>query len=217
MVRKTKKNEKACADSELAQKGTEQRFTGDTRDQELAGDFREYEKSVTAEINDSMRRIRHGLLALDQYSLDLKRQPGKDIIDISLMFRFRDELVEIGDHLFDKLDLIKFSNSTYREHYESTGGTADLLRKEVQQSLIQSRSRNHGIPTLLTADDVAKILGITGEEVDNLANEGRLGYVELTDKKKAYTMDLIAEFIEGETYRRSWRWDEIKLEVESYG
>jgi|GEM_PF-6359523 len=73
------------------------------------------------------------------------------------------------------------------------------------------------IPRLLTADEVAEIIGITAEEVDHLAVEGKLGHVELTDTKKAYTMDLIAEFIEGETYRRHWRWDDIKLEVESYG
>jgi hypothetical protein len=58
------------------------------------------------------------------------------------------------------------------------------------------------IPRLLTADDVAEILGITAEEVDHLANKGKLGHVALTDTKKAYTMDLVAEFVEGETYRR---------------
>jgi hypothetical protein len=73
------------------------------------------------------------------------------------------------------------------------------------------------IPRLLTADDVGEILGITAEEVNHLADEGKLGHVELTDTKKAYIMDLVAEFIEGETYRRHWRWDEIKLEVESFG
>jgi hypothetical protein len=73
------------------------------------------------------------------------------------------------------------------------------------------------IPRLLTADDVGEILGITAEEVNHLADEGKLGHVELTDTKKAYTMDLVAEFVERETYRRHWRWDEIKLEVESFG
>jgi hypothetical protein len=61
------------------------------------------------------------------------------------------------------------------------------------------------------------ILGITAEEVNHLSDEGKLGHVELTDTKKAYTMDLVAEFVEGETYRRSWRWDEIKTECESFG
>jgi hypothetical protein len=73
------------------------------------------------------------------------------------------------------------------------------------------------IPRLLTADDVAEILGITAEEVDHLADEGKLGHVELTHTKKAYTMDLVAEFIEGETYQRSWRWDQIKAECENFG
>ncbi|MGO9571034.1 MAG: hypothetical protein ACLP5H_26215 [Desulfomonilaceae bacterium] len=61
------------------------------------------------------------------------------------------------------------------------------------------------IPRLLTAEDVAEILGITAEEVDHLADDARLGHVALTDTKKAYTMDLVAEFIEGETYGRHWR------------
>ncbi len=73
------------------------------------------------------------------------------------------------------------------------------------------------IPKLLTADDVAETIGITAQEVDHLADGGKLGHVKLTDTKKAYTMDLVAEFIDGETYRRSWRWDEIKLECESFG
>ena len=73
------------------------------------------------------------------------------------------------------------------------------------------------IPKLLTAEDVGEILGITADEVNHLADEGKLGHVELTDTKKSYTMDLVAEFIDGETYRRHWRWDNMKLEVESYG
>jgi hypothetical protein len=72
------------------------------------------------------------------------------------------------------------------------------------------------IPRLLTADEVAEILGITAEEVDHLADDARLGHVALTDTKKAYTMDLVAEFIEGETYGRHWRWDEMKLECENF-
>jgi hypothetical protein len=73
------------------------------------------------------------------------------------------------------------------------------------------------IPRLLTAEDVGEILGITAEEVDHLADEGKMGHVELTDTKKAYTMDLVAEFIEGETYRRHWRWDQMKSECEDFG
>ena len=133
------------------------------------------------------------------------------------MFSFRDQLLAIGDHLFKKLDLIKLSISQYRQDYEDIGGTAELLRKEVEQSLVQLKTQAHGIPRLLSADDVGEILGISGEEVNNLAEQGKLGCVELTDNKRAYTMDLVAEFIEGETYHRSWRWDEIKSECENFG
>lgn len=217
MGRKTKRNEKGSADLESVQKEPEQQLAAGTRDEELEGDFKEYEDLITAEINDLMQKIRHGLLSLEGYSLDLKRQPGKDLIDISLMFGFRDQLLEIEDHLVEKLDMIKFCNSEYRLHYENNGGTAEPLRKEVEQSLVQLRKRAYGIPRLLTANEVAVILGINEDEVNNLAHEGKLGHVELTESKKAYTMDLVAEFIKGETYRRHWRWDEIKLEVESFG
>jgi hypothetical protein len=70
---------------------------------------------------------------------------------------------------------------------------------------------------LLSANEVGKMLGITEQEVHELAEEDRMGYVRLTETKKAYTMELVAEFIEAETYRRSWRWDEIKSKVEAFG
>jgi hypothetical protein len=76
------------------------------------------------------------------------------------------------------------------------------MPKEGQKRMIEKESIV--IPRLLTADEVAEILGITAEEVDHLADDARLGHVALTDTKKAYTMDLVADFIEGETYGRHW-------------
>jgi hypothetical protein len=70
---------------------------------------------------------------------------------------------------------------------------------------------------LLSANEVGTMLGITEQEVNELAEEERIGYVRLTETKKAYTMELVAEFVEAETYRRSWRWDEIKSKVEAFG
>jgi hypothetical protein len=70
---------------------------------------------------------------------------------------------------------------------------------------------------LLSANEVGKMLGITEQEVSELAEEERIGYVRLTETKKAYTMELVAEFVKGETYQRSWRWDEIKSKVEAFG
>jgi hypothetical protein len=70
---------------------------------------------------------------------------------------------------------------------------------------------------LLSANEVGTMLGITWQEVNELAEEERIEYVRLTETKKAYTMELVAEFVEAETYRRSWRWDEIKSKVEAFG
>ncbi len=89
-----------------------------------------------------------------------------------------------------------------------------MPKKERKQA---NEKEDFVIPRLLTAEDVGEILGITGEEVNHLAYEGKIGHVELTETKKAYTMDLVAEFIEAETYSRDWKWDEIKAEVEAYG
>lgn len=82
------------------------------------------------------------------------------------------------------------------------------------QKLLPEPASTH---RLLSANEVGKMLGITEQEVNELAEEERIGYVRLTDTKKAYTMELVAEFLKGEAYRRSWRWDEIKSAVEAFG
>ncbi|MFC1833219.1 hypothetical protein ACFL2Q_00625 [Thermodesulfobacteriota bacterium] len=221
MARKTKTNEKGSTKSKLLKKNTEQELTNnpssDMRDQELMDDFEEYRSYITNEINILMQRIRHAMFSIEDYGLSLKGQQGQRLVDISLMFSFRDQLVEVADQLSEKLDMIRLYDSYCRDCYDSTDGMADLMRKEIAQSLVESRSRLFGIPKLMTSEDVAEILGISDEEVNHLASEGRIGFVELTATKKAYTMGLVAEFIEGETYRRSWRWDQIKSECENFG
>lgn len=218
MTKKPKTNVKKTAVPELLENETELQSTDQMRDQEtVADDYKEQREYIASEIDTWMQRIRYLLLPLERYGLNLKRQSPESLVDLTLMYSFRDQLIDISDDLIQKHDLIMGYDSHCRRHYDETAGTADLMRKEIGQSLGESRSRDYGIPRLLTADDVGKTLGITGEEVNNLADEGKLGHVELTDKKKAYTMDLITEFIKGETYRRSWRWDEVRRECESFG
>ncbi len=60
------------------------------------------------------------------------------------------------------------------------------------------------IPRLLSVEEVGEILGISPETVNELVDEFRLGYVRLSATKRAYTMELLAEFIEGETVHRDW-------------
>ncbi len=71
------------------------------------------------------------------------------------------------------------------------------------------------IPRLLSAQEVGEILGISAKTVNKLARQGRLGYVELTTRKKAFTKELVEEFIKAETYPRDWTWDEARAMQEA--
>ena len=74
----------------------------------------------------------------------------------------------------------------------------------------QGRQRNDeegiAIPRLLTVEEVGEILGISPETVDELVAAGRLGYVRLSADKRVFTIELLAEFISGETVHRDEAW-----------
>jgi excisionase family DNA binding protein len=52
------------------------------------------------------------------------------------------------------------------------------------------------IRKLLTAKDVAEILGIAAKTVNKLVREGKLGCVQVTAKERRFTEDQIQEYIE---------------------
>jgi hypothetical protein len=61
------------------------------------------------------------------------------------------------------------------------------------------------------------MLGISERAVNRLVREGRLGYVRLTGSKKAFTLDLVGEFIRGETVGRAQGRDEDQVRGVSSG
>ncbi len=52
---------------------------------------------------------------------------------------------------------------------------------------------------LLSAKDVAEILGISAKTVNKLVREGKLGCVQVTAKERRFTEDQIREYIESRT------------------
>ncbi len=58
------------------------------------------------------------------------------------------------------------------------------------------------VPRLISAAEVGEILGISAKTVHKLARDLRLGSVEITTRKRRFTMELVEEFIEAETYHR---------------
>ncbi len=52
------------------------------------------------------------------------------------------------------------------------------------------------IQKLLTAKDVAEILGISVKTVNKLVREGKLGCVQVTAKERRFTEDQIRDYIE---------------------
>ena len=67
-----------------------------------------------------------------------------------------------------------------------------MLEEKKKQT---KEDENIDIPRLLSAQEVGEILGISERAVNRLVREGRLGYVRLTGSKKAFTLDLVGEFI----------------------
>jgi excisionase family DNA binding protein len=55
------------------------------------------------------------------------------------------------------------------------------------------------IKKLLSAKDVAEILGISAKTVNKLVREGKLGCVQVTAKERKFTEDQIREYIESRT------------------
>jgi excisionase family DNA binding protein len=52
------------------------------------------------------------------------------------------------------------------------------------------------IQKLLSAQDVAEILGISAKTVNKLVREGKLGCVQVTAKERRFTEDQMREYIE---------------------
>ncbi len=74
-----------------------------------------------------------------------------------------------------------------------------MLEEEKKQT---KEKEDIDIPRLLSAQEVGEMLGISERAVKKLVSEGRLGYVRLTGNRRVFTMELVAEFVEGETVRR---------------
>ena len=55
------------------------------------------------------------------------------------------------------------------------------------------------IQKLLSAKDIAEILGISVKTVNKLVREGKLGCVQVTAKERRFTEDQIREYIESRT------------------
>ncbi len=55
------------------------------------------------------------------------------------------------------------------------------------------------IQKLLSAKDVAEILGISVKTVNKLVREGKLGCVQVTEKERRFTEDQIRDYIESRT------------------
>jgi excisionase family DNA binding protein len=80
----------------------------------------------------------------------------------------------------------------------------------------ESEEKNEGLeqlPTLLSAWDVGRILGLSESTVQQLARDGELGYIELRPSKRKFTYELIQEFIESHTVRASKTQDNLDLSV----
>lgn len=60
---------------------------------------------------------------------------------------------------------------------------------------------------LMTAQDVARILGIGRSTVHQLVKEGRLGCVQITTRNRRFTMEVVEEFIRWETVHRGCNLD----------
>ena len=58
------------------------------------------------------------------------------------------------------------------------------------------------IQKLLSAKDVADILGISAKMVNKLVREGKLGCVQITAKERRFTEDQIRRYIESRTIER---------------
>jgi excisionase family DNA binding protein len=95
-----------------------------------------------------------------------------------------------------------------------------LLRQEITEMSNMRQTKEEetvDIPRLLSVQEVEEMLGISERAVNRLVREGRLGYVRLTRNKKGFTLNLVREFIKGETIRRSQDGDEDQVRGVSCG
>jgi excisionase family DNA binding protein len=74
-----------------------------------------------------------------------------------------------------------------------------MLNEEKKQTNDEERVT---IPRLLSAKDVAEILGISAKTVNKLAREGKLGCVQVTAKERRFTEEQVEEFVESRTIER---------------
>ncbi len=76
-----------------------------------------------------------------------------------------------------------------------------------------NRPEDNKLAPLMTAWDVARILGIGRSTVHQLVKEGRLACVQISTRNRRFTKELVEEFIKSETVRRTRSWDVDFLEA----
>ena len=76
-----------------------------------------------------------------------------------------------------------------------------------------NRPEDNKLAPLMTAWDVARILGIGRSTVHQLVKEGRLACVQVTKRTRRFTREMVEEFIKSETVRRTRSWDVDFLEA----
>jgi excisionase family DNA binding protein len=70
---------------------------------------------------------------------------------------------------------------------------------------MEGKENLHGesqIRKLLTAKDVAEILGIVAKTVNKLVREGKLGCVQVTAKERRFTEEQVERFVESRSIER---------------
>ena len=69
---------------------------------------------------------------------------------------------------------------------------------------MEGKESNHSqgqLRSLMTAKDVAEILGISAKTVNRLARERKLGCVQVTGKERRFTEEQVREYIEAQSRR----------------
>jgi excisionase family DNA binding protein len=102
------------------------------------------------------------------------------------------------------LDFLGYRISAIRDEYGSIyvhlKAVCDIMG--IDSSKGPSNLNSLPSKTLLTPEQVGRVLGIGGKTVNKLAKEGKIGCVEVTTSKRLFTKELVEEFIKKQTSRR---------------
>ncbi len=74
-----------------------------------------------------------------------------------------------------------------------------MITNEARKENDQERT---SIQRLLTAKDVAEVLGVSAKTVHKLVREGKLGCVQVTAKERRFTEEQVRQYIESCTIER---------------